>query len=132
MKREKNKPRIPIAGKEGALGSSMADLFRQAGLSQTGTPTEPSPDMSGDRPISPVQPRTEIDMRRVRIRCERKHRGGKTVTLLEGIELTDHQKGDLLKRMKAALGCGGTIEDETLVLQGDVTERVRKWLEANA
>ncbi len=130
MKREKNKPRIPTAAREGSLGS-MADLFRQVGLSQPGTPSEPSPDMSGDQSVSPAQNRSEIDMRRVRIRCDRKHRGGKTVTLLAGIELTADQKGDLLKRMKTALGCGGTVEDETLVLQGDVTERARKWLEAN-
>jgi translation initiation factor 1 len=32
--------------------------------------------------------------------------------------------------MKAALGCGGSVEGDALVLQGDLRERVRKLLEA--
>ncbi|HEX9603203.1 MAG TPA: translation initiation factor, partial [Myxococcales bacterium] len=33
------------------------------------------------------------------------------------------------KGLKAALGCGGAVEDDALVLQGDHRDRVRALLE---
>ncbi|HZI02954.1 MAG TPA: translation initiation factor, partial [Archangium sp.] len=35
-----------------------------------------------------------------------------------------------VKALKGALGCGGTVEGETLVLQGDQRERLPALLEA--
>ena len=35
-----------------------------------------------------------------------------------------------LLAMKQALGCGGMLEGEALVLQGDQRSRVRAWLQA--
>ena len=32
--------------------------------------------------------------------------------------------------LKRSLGCGGTVEGNAIVVQGDQRERVRKWLEA--
>lgn len=44
-------------------------------------------------------------------------RGGETV--LEG----------LCRELKRALGCGASVEGETIVVSGELVERVRKWLE---
>lgn len=64
------------------------------------------------------------------VRYERKGRGGKEATLVEQLALSSRERAEWLLAMKRALGCGGTLEGETLVLQGDQRTRVRAWLEA--
>lgn len=67
---------------------------------------------------------------RARIRLERKGRRGKQVTLIEGLALSPEERAEWLEGLKAALGCGGTVEAETLVLQGDQRQRLPRLLEA--
>jgi len=64
------------------------------------------------------------------VRYERKGRGGKEATLVEQLALSPREQAEWLLAMKQALGCGGTLEDGALVLQGDQRARVRAWLEA--
>lgn len=64
------------------------------------------------------------------VRMERKGRGGKEVTVVEHLELPAPQREVWLKALKNALGCGGAVEDGTLVLQGDQRERLPALLEA--
>jgi translation initiation factor 1 len=64
------------------------------------------------------------------VRMERKGRGGKEVTVVEHLELPAPQREVWLKALKNALGCGGAVEDDTLVLQGDQRERLPALLEA--
>lgn len=63
------------------------------------------------------------------VRLERTGRGGKEVTCVEQLELQKPQREAWLKELKSAMGCGGVIEEDALVLQGDLRERVAKWLE---
>jgi translation initiation factor 1 len=62
------------------------------------------------------------------VRLERKGRGGKEVTRIEKLGLD----GDELERwcgaLKKALGCGGTVEGDALVLHGDLRPRVEALL----
>lgn len=62
------------------------------------------------------------------VRMERAGRNGKEVTVIEQLALSAKEREAWLKSLKGALGCGGTIEDENLVIQGDHRERVSKWL----
>lgn len=62
------------------------------------------------------------------VRKERAGRGGKTVTVVEGIALRGEALEELARRMKKALGCGAAIEDGALVLQGELEERARDQL----
>jgi translation initiation factor 1 len=62
------------------------------------------------------------------VRLERAGRRGKEVTLLEQLELTAAEREAWLKALKGALGCGGSVEEENLVLQGDHRERAKDWL----
>jgi translation initiation factor 1 len=63
------------------------------------------------------------------VRLERAGRRGKEVTIVEHLELPPAQREVWLKELKSAMGCGGVLEEESLVLQGDLRERVAKWLE---
>ncbi len=64
------------------------------------------------------------------VRMERKGRGGKEVTVVEHLALPASQREVWLKALKNSLGCGGVVEDDTLVLQGDQRERLPALLEA--
>ena len=64
------------------------------------------------------------------VRYERKGRGGKEATVVEQLVLSPRERAEWLLAMKQALGCGGMLGGEALVLQGDQRARVRAWLEA--
>lgn len=66
---------------------------------------------------------------KVAIRIERKGRGGKTVTLVETANGTLEEKDLLAKYLRKQLGCGSSIENETIVVQGDQRERIKTLLE---
>jgi translation initiation factor 1 len=62
------------------------------------------------------------------LRLERKGRGGKEVTVLEKLELPAKQLETWARELKSALGVGGTVEGETIVLAGDCRDRLAKLL----
>jgi translation initiation factor 1 len=64
------------------------------------------------------------------VRMERKGRGGKEVTVVEQLGLRPAELEVWLKALKGSLGCGGAVEEEALVLQGDHRERLPALLEA--
>jgi translation initiation factor 1 len=72
--------------------------------------------------VSPAQ-------QRVIIRLERKGRGGKAVTVIEGLQLPEKEKEPLLKQLKMRLGTGGTIKDTSLEIQGDHCSELMAELE---
>ncbi|PKO12350.1 MAG: stress response translation initiation inhibitor YciH [Chloroflexi bacterium HGW-Chloroflexi-10] len=65
----------------------------------------------------------------VRLRLERKGRGGKTVTLIEGLSLSAEMLKDLAKELKRAAGSGGAIKDGVIEVQGDVCNALKSVLE---
>jgi len=56
---------------------------------------------------------------RVRVRLDRKQRGGKSVTVIEGLQMPQKSRETLLKSLKAQLGTGGTIKESLFEIQGD-------------
>ena len=67
---------------------------------------------------------------RVVLRREKKGRGGKTVTTLTRHGLSPAALAPLAKGLRKALGCGATVEDDVVVLQGDQRDRAADLLEA--
>jgi len=62
------------------------------------------------------------------VRMERKGRGGKEVTVIEQLDLKPADLQIWLKHLKNALGCGGAIEGNSIVLQGDQRKRAAPLL----
>src|SRR4030065_68284 len=56
---------------------------------------------------------------KVTVRLERKGRGGKSVTVVDGLQMRQKEKEALLKQLKTKLGTGGTVKDASLEIQGD-------------
>jgi len=55
----------------------------------------------------------------VTVRLDRKARGGKAVTVIEGLSMAQKDMEALLRQLKAGLGTGGTLRDACLEIQGD-------------
>jgi translation initiation factor 1 len=63
-----------------------------------------------------------------RLRMEKKGRGGKTVTIVDGLPQNATFLKDLGQELKRACGTGGAVIDGAVELQGDLRERVRECL----
>lgn len=68
---------------------------------------------------------------RVDIRRTTAGRGGKTVTVIDGFVGIGHaEKESLAKAMQKRCGCGGTVKEGRIEIQGDKREDVARVLEA--
>jgi translation initiation factor 1 len=63
------------------------------------------------------------------VRLDLKGRGGKSVTVIEGLQLPQKEREALLKRLKAKLGTGGTVKGTCLEIQGDHRDALMAALE---
>lgn len=66
----------------------------------------------------------------VRVSRSSKGRGGKTVTLVQGVLLDDAALNQLGKSLKAACGSGGTVKEGVIEIQGDHRELLVRVLSA--
>ena len=58
-------------------------------------------------------------------------RGGKTVTIITGFTgIGLPEKESLAKKMRNACGCGGTVKDGAIEIQGDQREKIAQILTA--
>ncbi len=57
-----------------------------------------------------------------------RRRYGKEVTIIEGLNSSEIDLGDLAKFLKSKLACGGTVKNNTIELQGNHREKVRDLL----
>ncbi len=56
---------------------------------------------------------------KITVSLERKGRGGKSVTVIEGLQIAKKEKDVLLKQLKSCFGTGGALKAETIEVQGD-------------
>ena len=64
----------------------------------------------------------------VRIMRDRKHRGGKTVTVITGVPASNEVITTLAQQLKKLCGSGGTVKDGVIEIQGDHCEKVQAKL----
>ena len=65
------------------------------------------------------QAKGPLSQQKVYVRLDRKGRGGKSVTLIEGIQMPGKDREALLKQLKARLGTGGALKNDVIEIQGD-------------
>lgn len=58
----------------------------------------------------------------VRVRRETKGRGGKTVTTVSGVLLAEAELKELAAALKKRCGCGGSLKDGVIEIQGEHVE----------
>ena len=112
--------KIPTSG-GGGLGQNPF-----AGLSSAGLPVAPPSVLAqaAAKTPAPVKNRGRVEIRR-----EKEGRGGKTVTTVSGfVGIGLPEKEQLAKKMRAACGCGGTVKDGQIEIQGDQRETIARIL----
>jgi translation initiation factor 1 len=73
---------------------------------------------------APQKNRGRVDIKRTTA-----GRGGKTVTIVTGFTgIGLPEKESLCKKMRNACGCGGTVKDGDIEIQGDQREKIAKIL----
>jgi translation initiation factor 1 len=98
-----------------------------AALSSAGLPVAPKAVIEqatqapkGRSQTGPAKSRGRVDIRR-----ETGNRGGKTVTVIDGfVGIGLPEKESLAKKMRNACGCGGTVKDGAIEIQGDQREKI--------
>jgi translation initiation factor 1 len=66
--------------------------------------------------MAPAAPRSQM---KVRVQRTKAGKGGKLVTAINGLELTEAELKALLKQLKASAGTGGSLKEGVIELQGD-------------
>ncbi|XDF80045.1 stress response translation initiation inhibitor YciH [Aliivibrio fischeri] len=64
----------------------------------------------------------------VRIQRETKGRKGKGVCVVTGLDMEDTQLKLLAAQLKKVCGCGGSVKDGDIEIQGDNREKIRDFL----
>jgi translation initiation factor 1 len=64
------------------------------------------------------------------VRMERKGRGGKEVTIVDKLGLRPAELETWCRDLKQALGCGGAVDGDLIILQGDLRTRIPAVLTA--
>lgn len=121
-KRNKNKSKVPVDGSTTVPSNNpFAELLADRSAPEAA-------DLSHTRGEASEETRSELP-RKLRLRRERKDRGGKTVTVIEGLGELDAQRREGLARdLRKALGVGASVEEDAVVVQGDIGERVEAFL----
>jgi translation initiation factor 1 len=120
------KPRVPTDGAPALSSNPFAALGGALGDLPPGAPPSTPPDEVAEPADAPAPAlRGKIVVRR-----EKKGRGGKAVTVIDGLRLPPEALADMAQQLRRSLGCGAHVEGETLVLTGAQTDRVHDWLSA--
>jgi translation initiation factor 1 len=84
----------------------------------------------GTKPAEPKKPPGPDPFAgKIVLSISRKGRGGRTVTIVSGIRGGEAVLEELCRELKKALGCGASVDGETIVVSGDIIDRTKSWLE---
>jgi len=123
MPKRDKKSRITVEADSSPLGISLGAL-----LGKEDAPDAPKKEAKNAAPEAAAK-KTKTGSRAILAR-EIKGRGGKTVTAISFRDGTMNSLGELAKELRTSLGCGGVVEGERIILQGDQVERASAWLAA--
>lgn len=106
--------------------ATKKDPFAALEALRSSLPAGPAPSAPRPPPAKPI----EKPPARAVVRMERKGRGGKEVTVVDKLGLKPAVLEDWCRALKQALGCGGAVDGELIVLQGDLRARLPAVLTA--
>lgn len=103
----------------------MADWKERLGMVYSTNP-DFEYDTAGEQEPETLAP----ERQNLRIWLDRKHRGGKTVTIVRGVVGREADLAELGRMLKSKCGTGGSAKDGEIIIQGDRRDRVAELLAA--
>ncbi len=103
----------------------MADWKERLGMVYSTNP-DFEYDTAGEQEPETLAP----ERQNLRIWLDRKHRGGKTVTIVRGFVGREADLAELGRMLKSKCGTGGSAKDGEIIIQGDRRDRVAELLAA--
>jgi len=64
----------------------------------------------------------------IRVHLEKKGRGGKAVSIIRGLKMTDTMQKEIAKKLKSLCGVGGTQKNQEIIIQGDHRDKIIDYL----
>ena len=83
-----------------------------------------NPDFSYDTGEQEEPETLPKNTQKLRVRIEKNHRGGKTVTIVSGFTGSEADLKELGKLLKTKCGVGGSAKEGELLIQGEFKEKV--------
>lgn len=83
-----------------------------------------NPDFQYEFEADEVQETLAPNQQLLYVSIDRKQRGGKEVTLIEGFVGSDEDLKDLGKILKTKCGVGGTAKDNEIIIQGAFRDKI--------
>lgn len=74
-------------------------------------------------------PALENHEQKLYVSLDKKQRGGKKVTLIEGFQGHEDDLADLGKELKKLCGTGGAVKDGDILVQGDNRDKIVTYLQ---
>lgn len=65
-----------------------------------------------------------------KMRLETKGRGGKSVTVLFNLPLSEIEAKELMRQLQASLACGATLKNGCIELRGDLRDKIEAFFKA--
>lgn len=96
---------------------------------RTGVVYSTSSDFSYDYDNDEEQETLAASDQNLKVMLDKKSRGGKQVTLVEGFVGTDEDLKALGKNLKSRCGVGGSAKDGEILIQGDHRDKVLQLLQ---
>ena len=87
-----------------------------------------NPDFKYEQKEDPGSETPPNKQQNLHVRIERNHRGGKSVTLVDGFVGASNDLEELGKTLRIKCGVGGSVKDSQILIQGEQKERVVKLL----
>lgn len=112
-----------MSTKPPAVGT-LGELLRRQGMAVRADIPAPAPSAPEPTAVAPID---LGGVTRIVLRRERKGRGGKTATVVEGLRLPPSGLERIARELKRALGCGASVEGATILVQGDMAARMEPW-----
>ncbi|MBQ8649619.1 MAG: translation initiation factor, partial [Flavobacteriales bacterium] len=86
---------------------------------------------NSDVDLSPVEDEIETlspEAQRLKVKRDTSGRKGKVVTIIDGYQGEEEDIEELGRKVKKHCGVGGSVKDSQIIIQGDLTEKVRSYL----